>query len=403
MECSFLHKSVGKEDVMNTATPVMFDPVLATSSLVEGNTAFALDLYQKLRGASGNLFFSPYSISTALAMTYGGARGNTEAEIARTLHFTAGQTELHPAFAELAATLNDVQTKGDVALHVANSLWPQDDYRFLETFLELCRRCYGIIITPVDYKHDPEGARAQINGWVEKKTNDKIRNLLLPPHVTPSTTLILVNAVYFKGNWASQFDKACTEDAPFRTNATDSVTVPIMAQTEEFSFARGRGIQVLSMPYVGDDLSMVIFLPDAVEGLGALEDQLSTKFLEFWMDRVYETKVHVFLPRFKLTGAFELRDTLESLGMVDAFGGADFSGMTGQRDLFISDVIHKAFVDVNEDGTEAAAATAVAMTRSIPPPPPTFRADRPFLFMIRDNATAGILFLGRVVDPAASS
>ncbi|MEZ4767478.1 MAG: serpin family protein [Caldilineales bacterium] len=384
---------------MNTAMPTMFAPAFDNRFLVDGNTAFAVDLYHKLRLSEGNLFFSPYSISTALAMTYGGARGNTEVEMARTLHFAAGQEVLHPVFAELGDYLDGIQNKGHITLHTANSLWPQEGYRFLETYLELCRWNYGVTITPVNYERDREGARRTINAWVEKKTNDKIKDLLKPPHVTPNTTLILVNAIYFKGNWASRFDKNRTEDATFRKNATDTCVVPMMTQTETFNFARGRGIQVLSMPYVGEDLSMVIFLPDYADGLTALEDQLSTKFLEFWMDRLYETRVHVFLPRFRLTGAFELNKTLESLGMVDAFGPADFSGMTGQRDLFISYVVHKAFVDVNEEGTEAAAATAVAMSRSVPAPPPTFRADHPFLFLIRENATGSVLFLGRVVDP----
>ncbi len=387
---------------MQTATRINVLDDRIVEEIVHCNTAFALDLYQQLRTEPGNLFFSPYSISTALAMTYGGARGNTEAEMAHTLHFAVGQSELHPSLDALESHLNGVQARGDVALHVANSLWPQAGYRFLGTYLELCRRYYGVSITPVNYAADPQGARRQINGWVEEKTNDKIKNLLQPPHVTSSTTLILVNAIYFKGNWASQFDKSCTNDAPFWIGASAPVKVPMMTQTLECEYGSSKGFQILSLPYVGEDLSMVILLPDARDGLPELEAQMSTRFLERCLMRLFETKVHVFVPRFKLTGAFELKKMLEALGMIDAFGAADFSGMTGHRDLFISDVIHKAFVDVNEEGTEAAAATAVVMTRGFPAPPPTFRADHPFLFLIRDNATGSILFLGRVVDPAAS-
>ena len=371
------------------------------NDLAAGNTAFAVDLYHQLRGAEGNLFFSPYSISTALAMTYAGARGNTETQMAQALHFDLDQEALHSAFADLEAHLAQIQAKGDIALLVANALWPQVGYAFLAAFLDLCQRNYGVTITPVDYAADQEAARQQINAWVEEKTRDKIKELLKPPHVTPLTTLILVNAIYFKGNWASQFDPEDTEDGPFYRLAGDAVKAPMMRQTARFGYHELDGLQVLELPYVGGDLSMLILLPQERDGLPALEAALTVDNLALWSQRLYPTKVQLVLPRFKLSGEFDLGETLEAMGMVDAFhGSADFSGMTGQRDLFISAVVHKAFVDVNEEGTEAAAATAVMMARGFSPSP-LFVADHPFLFLIRENSTGSVLFLGRVMDPTA--
>lgn len=373
------------------------------NGLAAGNSAFAVDLYHQLRGAEGNLFFSPYSISTALAMTYAGARGETEAQMAQALHFDLGQDELHPAFAALEGHLAQIQAKGDIALHVANALWPQVGYAFLAAFLDLCQRYYGVTITPVDYAADSEAARQQINAWVEEKTRDKIKELLKPPHVNPLTTLILVNAIYFKGNWASQFDPEDTDDGPFYRLAGDAVKAPMMRQTARFGYNELDGLQVLELPYVGGDLSMLMLLPQERIGLPALEAALTVDNLALWTQRLYPTKVQVVLPRFKLSGEFDLGETLEAMGMVDAFGPADFSGMTGQRDLFISAVVHKAFVDVNEEGTEAAAATAVVMGRGFAPPPPIFKADHPFLFLIRENSNGSVLFLGRVMDPTVET
>lgn len=373
--------------------------------LAAGNTAFAVDLYHQLRTAEGNLFFSPYSISTALAMTYAGARGDTEAQMARVLHFDLDhltQETLHNAFAALQEHLARVQGKGDVALHAANSLWPQAGYTFLAAFLDLCQRCYGVTITPVDYGADSEAARQLINAWVEEKTNDKIKDLLKPPHVTPLTTLILVNAIYFKGNWAHQFDPEDTDDGPFYLATGDVVSVPLMRQKARFGYQATKDLQVLELPYVGEDLSMLVLLPQERDGLPSLEAALTVENLALWTQDLEPVTVQVWLPRFKLSGEFDLGETLEAMGMVDAFHAADFSGMTGQRDLFISAVVHKAFVDVNEEGTEAAAATAVVMGRGISPSP-IFCADHPFLFLIRENSSGSVLFLGRVVDPTAES
>jgi len=367
--------------------------------IVGGNTAFAFDLYGKLREDEGNLFFSPHSISTALAMTYAGARRNTESQMAQTLHFSLDQKELHPTFASLDRRLETVLEQGQIQLAVANSLWPQIDYAFLEGFMSLVKENYGVLISPVNYAQT-EAARKVINTWVEQKTEDKIKDLIPPGLIDELTTLVLVNAIYFKGNWARQFDPSLTKGATFWMTPAEGIEVPMMTQQQDFRYAESESVQVLELPYVGGDLSLVVLLPRKADGLEELENALTAENLEKWTSDLWEREVFVALPVFKMSGKFMLGGTLASMGMTDAFGSnADFSGMDGSKSLFISEVIHQAFIEVNEEGTEAAAATAVVMARSIPPPTPTFRADHPFVFLIRDNHSGSILFLGRVVNP----
>jgi len=369
------------------------------TGLVAGNTRFALDLYDQLRKEDGNLFFSPFSLSTALAMTYGGARGNTAAEMADTLHFELAQERLHPAFARLQQGL-DVSEDEDAGyrLHIANALWPQKGYAFLPEFFELCQAHYRAGLQTVDYAGATEEARQTINRWVEQRTEEKIKELLKPGVLTPLTTLVLTNAIYFKGDWAAQFDKEKTTDAPFTLLDGEQVSVPLMNQAGEFRYTEDSAVQVLELPYAGEALSMVVVLPRQHDGLPALEKSLSAKKLADWLSKLRPRTVRVGLPRFKMTSEFKLNEVLQALGLRGAFtGGADFSGMTGSRDLFISAVVHKAFVDVNEEGTEAAAATGVVMLKG--GLPPAFRADHPFLFLIRDVRTGSILFFGRVLNP----
>jgi serpin B len=379
------------------------EPAPDTRKVVADNTRFAIDLYGKLRTRAGNVFFSPYSISTALAMTCGGARGETAKQLAQTLRFELPPDKLPPAFAALAADLGAVQQQGQVKLAVANSLWPQLGLAFLPDYLALCQKYYGSSIEPVDYSGHTEAARKTINDWVEARTNRKIVELLKPGVVGDSTRLVLVNAIYFKGNWASPFEARLTANEPFHISSEKSVATPLMRQTHDFRYAESPGRQVLELPYAGDDLSMLVLLPTKVDGLGELEAGLTAENLTSWTANLRSQKVAVFLPRFKSTSEFSLSGTLAALGMSDAFGGqADFSGMDGRKDLFISDVIHKAFVEVNEEGTEAAAAIAIMMFESAAPsnprPIPVFRADHPFLFLIRDHRNGSVLFLGRVTD-----
>ena len=373
--------------------------------LVQDNTSFAMDLYQKLRALDGNIFFSPYSISTALSMAYGGARCNTEKEMAKTLRFSLGQENLHSTFALLESRLNKIQKAGNIKLSVANSLWPQQDYKFLDTYLSFTKKYYGVSITPVDYKRSREAARVMINKWVEDKTQDKIKNLIQLGILDPLTRLVLVNAIYFKGNWESQFQTDKTEVASFHTSSNQSIQVPMMTQKEKFKYADLGSFQMLELPYVRNEMSMIILLPEEIDGLKQLETDLSVENLIRWQNRLSKRDVLVFLPKFRMTSRFRLDKTLVSMGMIDAFSKskANFAGMDGKPDwLYIGAVIHKAFVDVNEEGTEAAAATAVVMTLKGMAAHLVFRADHPFAFLIQDKRTGSILFMGRVTNPTTT-
>lgn len=374
--------------------------------LVQGNTAFALDLYAKL-DREGNLFMSPHSMSSALAMTLAGARGETATEMEQVLHFDLGQEGTQRGFAALQARLEAVQESGAVKLAVANALWPQQGYSLLPEYLETVKVAYDAMITPLDFAGDTEGARQTINGWVEEKTKDKIRDLIGRGGLDPLTRLVLVNAIYFKGDWAHAFKPGDTTMADFFTAADKTVPVPLMVQSRRFPYAEFDDCQVVKLPYVGNELAMLVVLPRAKEGLAVLEAELTPARLAEWRDTLAVRDVRVFLPKFKLTwGATALNGPLTALGMKTAFSDtrADFSGMDGRLHwLYIGAVLHKAFVEVNEEGTEAAAATAVVIkARSMPQRPKEFRADHPFLFLIQEEQTGAILFMGRLADPLAA-
>jgi serpin B len=378
------------------------------SDLVAGNTAFALDLYQVLRQQAGNLFYSPYSLSLALAMTYAGARGETEAQMAEAMHYTLPQARLHPAFAALSEAL---ASRGEGAagregegfrLNVANALWGQEDYAFLASFLDLLDRAYGAGLRRVDFVQAPEEARRTINDWVAEQTEDRITDLIPDGVIDTLTRLVLTNAIYFNAAWAEPFDEGMTQEGPFYLLDGGQVAVPMMRQTTSLGYASDSGYQVVELPYDGHELSMVILLPDAGE-FEAFEASLDAPTLEAILDTRAYQQVALSMPSFEFSAKFRLDDALSALGMVDAFTeAADFSGMTGSRELFLSAVLHQAFVSVDEAGTEAAAATAVvAKLTAAPTEPVVVTVDRPFLFLIRDLETGAVLFLGRVVDPSA--
>jgi serpin B len=376
----------------------------AETSVVTGNTAFAFDLYGQLKSAEGNLFFSPYSISTCLAMTYAGARGETEAQMARTLHFATDQEEFHIVFGDLQKQINAIQGKKNVELNIANGLWAQKEHPFLAPFLETATKDYAARLEQVDFRVAAEAARNEINGWVSDRTKGRILNLIGPGVLNAQTRLVLVNAIYFKGTWVFQFNKQRTADAPFFASPGQKTQVKMMNTSAHFNYAEADKIQFLELPYRGGDISMVVLLPKENDGLKSLEDSLTQQQLDGWIAQAHSREVNVFLPKFKLTQEFGLAKTLRALGMSDAFSSAaDLSGMDGMRDLYISAVIHKAFVEVNEEGTEAAAATGVtvgALAVRRPEPPAIFRADHPFLFLLRDTHSGSILFMGRVMDPS---
>jgi len=380
--------------------------------VVKGNNEFALELYAKLRAEKGNLFFSPYSISTALSMTYAGAKGETKIQMAKVLHLPTiplksteqiwTQSRFHSAFGAIINDLNARGEKGNYELSVANALWGQKGYGFLKEFLELIKTNYGGGLNEVDFVRAAETARKTINTWVEKETNKKIKNLIGKGVLDSMTRLVLTNAIYFKGNWARQFKEDETKETPFTLINGEKVDIAMMNQTADFNYMETEDFQGLELPYVDDELSMIILLPKEADGLGRFEETFTAKNLSKWLARFRKRKVIVSVPKFKMTRQFGLADVLKSMGMTSAFSGeADFSGMNGKKDLFISAVIHKAYVDVNEEGTEAAAATAVVGVTAIRPEEiPVFRADHPFLFLIRDNRSGSILFIGRAMNPA---
>ncbi|MEN6561105.1 MAG: serpin family protein [Acidobacteriota bacterium] len=387
--------------VLAAAVPARAQAPDDVQAVAKASNAFAGRLYGELAKEEGNLFFSPYSISSALAMTYEGARGRTAGQMAAVLGFSLPPDRLDPALAKLMAGLNAKNKPYE--LYVANALWGQARYPFAPAFLGALDKYFGGGFREVDYTGEGsrEKARQEINAWTEDHTAKKIRDLIKPNILTPLTRLVLTNAVYFKGNWARQFRAADTRPMPFTVSATRTVDVPMMRQKAEFGYLEDDGVKALEMRYAGDDLSMVVLLPDSPAGLGELEAALPRK-LDDWLAGLSKEKVEVFLPRFKLERDFVLNEPLAALGMEDAFSeAADFSGMRSDcaKDLYITKVVHKAFVDVNEEGTEAAAATAVVVgTKSIMMNP-VFKADHPFIFLVRDVRTGTVLFMGRMAEP----
>ncbi|MFO0809268.1 MAG: serpin family protein [Gemmataceae bacterium] len=368
-----------------------------------GSTAFACDLYGKLRTQPGNVFFSPLSISAALTMTSAGAAGATLAEMVKVLHLPADQAAAHASAVDTTKALLAGAASGGYELSIANALWAQQGFPFKEQFLATLKNNYGAAPERTDFAANPEAARKAINAWVERQTKNKIKDLFAPGIIDGLTRLVLANAVYFKGDWQRPFMAGATGDKPFLA-ANGSVKVPMMHQTNQLRYAEGDGWQSLGLGYKGGKLEMVFVLPRDVDGLGKLEGTLSSESFTTYVGGLKPERVAVTLPRFKATAEFNLNKTLEALGMAKAFSQteADFSRMTAGDPLHIQAVVHKAYVDVNEKGSEAAAATGVAIgVRSAAPsgPPKVFKADHPFLFAIRDSATGTLLFLGRYSQP----
>lgn len=379
----------------------------AVPELVAGNTRFALALYGALYDKGANLFCSPYSISQALGMTYAGARGTTEQEMAKALGFTLPQERLHAAFNALDQALaarGAKVAKGEgerFSLHITNALWGQKDYAFLPAFLDTLAQNYGAGLRLLDFKGAPDASRQTINRWVEEQTAEKIKDLLPEGSIDPLTRLVLTNAIYFKASWMHPFEASATQDGTFHLLDGSTVTVPMMHESESLGCADGEGWQAVELPYVGGELSMVILLPDEGQ-FDAFARGLDAAKLHDALSAIRPAQVALTMPRFKFEAGAKLKDALTKLGMVQAFTDqADFTGMTERRELYIDDVYHKAFVAVDEKGTEAAAATAVVMRlTAAPAEPQEVRIDRPFLFLIRDVETGAILFLGHVVNPA---
>jgi serpin B len=385
-------------------------PQLADQSLldqqVSANNDFAFDLYRSLHLEEGNLFYSPFSISIAVAMAFAGARGETEKQISATLHYSLPQNRLHPVFNMLDQSLN---TSGSdeptFQLNVVNSLWGQDQFPFLPDFLTLIARNYGAGVRLVDFTSDAnrEAARRTINDWVSQQTNDKIKELLPQGMLKALTRLILVNAIYFKGEWQHPFENGTT-DAPFILPDGQLVNLPTMSRRAETPYFQGDGYQAIGLPYKGDRAEMIIVMPDTGK-FSEFEQTLDRESFDSILAGLRDSDVKLYMPKFRFEYSKDMKDTLAGMGMPAAFdqGQADFSGIYDQKvetnNLFISHIAHKAFVAVDEKGTEAAAATGVIA--EIQSMPVMLRIDHPFLRVIRDRQTGSILFVGRVLDPRA--
>jgi serpin B len=373
--------------------------------LVRGNSEFAFDLLQEVSADAENVFFSPYSISLALAMTYAGARGATETEMGDVLHFEPTGQGIHPVFNWLDLQLDERDqiappSEGEgFELRIANAVWGQEGYGFLEDYLDTLAVNYGAGLRLTDFMGDPESSRIAINDWASEETEGKVEDLLPPSTINVETRLVLTNAIYFVAPWRKPFDEAETRDEPFTTLAGASATVAMMQQIETFPYARFDIGQAVELAYNGEQIAMVLLIPDEGQ-YETFEADLDFDRYEEIVAALQEQSVDLGMPRFGFSCDVALPNHLQSLGMTDAFvpGTADFSGMDGSRDLFISDVRHKAFVTVDEAGTEAAAATAVVISPTAEPGTPiTLTIDRPFVFVIRDMPTGTILFAGRVV------
>ena len=381
------------------------------ANLAQANAEFAFDLYRELSATEGNLFLSPHSISVALAMTYAGARGDTETAMADTLRFSLPPEGLGRAFAALGRDLDARSAgdnKGSFRLNSANAVWAQEGHPFRDSYLDVVKASYGGEVSLADFAGDPDGSRSEINGWVEQRTEGRIEDLIPPDLIDGLTRMVLVNAVYFKAGWLHPFDEHLTSRESFHLPDGGTTDVEMMRATEYFGYAAGDGYQVVDLPYLGGELSMTVLLPDQGRFL-EFEERMDGSFVDQALAQVSESYVALEMPRFEFDAAFRLGETLKTMGMSAAFdpGAADFSGMDGlscaagdDGCLHIGDVVHKAFVSVDEAGTEAAAATGVTVrATSVSPEPVRVTVDQPFLFLIRDRPTGTVLFVGRVTEP----
>jgi serpin B len=387
------------------------------NNFVEGNTKFCFDLYKNLNKTEGNLFISPHSISTAVGMLYAGAKGKTKDEISSTLHFNPNQEVFFSGLKDINSRLNSLSDDGSVQLFIANSLWAQKGNNFLSSYLELTDKYFDSELKSVDFINNTHNAVSSINKWVRNKTNNKIKEALKPETLSALTELLLCNAIYFKGQWLSQFDENETKESSFYLGPWKRINVPMMNQTNEFRYKDFKDFSAVQLPYVtgkksyrsGNNLSMIIFLPESKKGLPKLENLLDQQNITQWIDELMNESVSlvkVRLPKFTTESGFELSKMLTDMGMPSAFNkDADLSGIFDKKDIFTNRIIHKTFLEINEEGTEAAAVTIVEEFTlgggpSFPPKIIKFYADHPFIFLIIDNQSRNILFIGRIADPS---
>lgn len=376
--------------------------LLASSEITPGMNRFAAAAYRQLAQENDNLILSPFSISTALSMLLDGARGQTAADMAATLDQLHPGPAYHTAVASLAAQLAKQANLGGNQLAIANGLWVQQGFPLESEFEYTIRTLYQAPLTPLDFHANADQARQKINSWTAQHTRDRIPELFAPGSIDAATRLVLTSAIYFYGKWSLPFDPNDTQSGPFQLEKGRTVDVKFMHQKADFLYGETPSAQILEMKYQGTPLAFDILLPKANEGLAELEQSIKPDMLSAWFGALTSRKVEAAIPKFRAESAFSLRDMLSRMGMGDAFGAtADFSGIDGRRDLFVGDVVHKAFVEVSEEGTEAAAATGVAVRAMAMRPQPLtiFRADHPFAFFIRDTTSGVILFEGRLRQP----
>ena len=374
--------------------------ICSSKDVSQGYNNFSYNMYQQLKNESGNLFFSPYSITTALSATYAGARGITETEISNVLCNSLSQEEFHPSYASTIEKLN--QNNSKYQLEVANKVFVQDDYRILDSFEHTIKSNYGAAFDILDFEN-PFEASAVINSWVYEKTHEKIKDIVSPDLFDDNTCMVIANAIYFKGKWVKQFEKSSTKPKPFHVDRNGKIEVDMMQQENHFNYMENDELKMLELPYEGDRLSMFVILPKKIDGLKNIEENISNQMLNRCFSQLRNAEVNVSLPKFKLEVSYNLNHALKQMGMPSAFdySSANFSGISGTNDLFISDVLHKAFVETNEEGTEAAAATVFGIRGESFKEHETFNADRPFIFFIKDKLTDLILFMGRISNPKA--
>lgn len=398
-----------KSEKERVVSPVVSESELQTQ--VDGNIAFGFDLYQKVAQskAGKNMMFSPHSISTAFAMLHAGARGNTETEVASTMHFELPQDKLHPVFNKLDQELKsrgkNIDPKEDdfFKLNIVNAMWGQKDYSFLPKYLDTLAENYGAGMHILDFILDAEGARQIINQWVEDQTNERIKDLLGPGSVDAATRLVLTNAVYFNATWSTKFEITNTKKEKFHIDDTQSIDVDMMNQEVDAPFAQLQDLQAVSIPYAGNDIEMLVIVPDAGK-FNTVEANLNSQLIDSIDSNAKVKKVSLGLPRYEFKTDLSLIESLAEMGMNDVFSpNADLSGIDGTYTLMVTGVLHKSFIKVDEEGTEAAAATAIIVgeSTSLPPESVSLKIDRPFIFLIRDKQTKAVLFVGRVINPTA--
>ncbi len=377
--------------------------------LADDNTAFALSFYNHVRQNEGNIIFSPISLSLALAMTMAGAETTTEEAMLEALQLTLPEEDIYPAFNALLLAIEQSEQKSlenaeesKFQLNIANSIWAQSGYNYKQNFLDLLAKNFGAGVYNVNYKQDPEAARKAINNWVVEETQEKIKELIPAGAISDLTRLVLANAIYFKGAWRYQFDARATYEAPFYLLDGSEINVDMMKlDSERLYYHQGQNFEAVSLPYMSPDFAMTIVMPELAT-FSNFESSLTPEVMSSLLESMSSEQVELQMPKFDFETTINAKEALKNLGMEEAFIAelADFSGITEEEALLITDVLHKATITVDEEGTEAAAATAVIVgLESMPPEPISLKIDRPFLFFIQHQPTGSILFMGRVTQP----